>query len=53
MQDMYEGRLSEGYMVSGDGDFAVLINIWKDNNILGGVFTPNATYASRLLKRKA
>lgn len=53
MQDMYEGRLSAGYMVSGDGDFAVLINVWKDNNIFGGVFTPNATYASRLLKRKA
>ncbi len=53
MRDFYENNMTIWHLVSGDGDFTVLVNFWKEKKVLGRVFVPNVRKASVLLKQSA
>jgi len=53
MRDFYENWMKIWHLVSGDGDFTVLVNFWNEKEVLGNVFVPLANRASVLLKLAA
>jgi len=50
-QHYYEQNYTHFILVSGDGDFDVLIEFWKEKGVFGRLLTPNGARASKLLKQ--
>jgi uncharacterized LabA/DUF88 family protein len=48
---MYEGLYDQAVIVSGDGDFACLVNFLKEKKRLKVLLSPNSKKASVLLRR--
>lgn len=51
VSDMYENLYDRAILVSGDGDFACLVNFLKDKQRLRVVLSPNYRKASVLLRK--
>jgi uncharacterized LabA/DUF88 family protein len=41
IEDYYQWELSQAYLLSGDWDFDVLINFWKQHHCFTKIFIPN------------
>lgn len=52
LEDFYEIDYEQGVLVSGDGDFACLIDFWKRKNIKPRILAPNKKYCSYLLRKQ-
>lgn len=52
LEDFYEINYQQGVLVSGDGDFACLIDFWKRKNIKPKVFAPAKAYCSYFLRKQ-
>jgi len=53
VSDMYEKFFNKAVLVTGDGDFACLVNFLKDRKRFEIVLSPNSQKASILLKKAA
>ncbi len=53
VSDMYEGHYENAVIVSGDGDFACLVNFLKEKRKFKMVLSPNHKKASVLLRKAA
>ena len=53
VSDMYEKFFDKTVLVTGDGDFACLVNFLKDRKRFEIVLSPNSQKASILLKKAA
>ncbi|MDP3661295.1 MAG: NYN domain-containing protein [bacterium] len=53
VSDMYEKLFEKAVLVTGDGDFACLVNFLKERKRFEVVLSPNAKKASVLLKKSA
>ena len=51
--DLFEGNLSEAYLVTGDGDYNTLVKLLKDRKLLWKVFIPNKDKSSKLIRKAA
>ena len=51
-RDVYEGRLKEAVLVSGDGDFSCLIDFLQRRKLLRTMLAPNRKFCSYLLRKK-
>lgn len=51
LEDHYEDSYELGILISGDGDFACLIDFWKRKNVKIKIFAPNKKNCSYLLKK--
>lgn len=54
LEDFYESKtkIEQAILISGDGDFACLIDFWQQKKVFPKVFIPNRKYCSYLLKKK-
>lgn len=52
-KDFYENDLKKGILISGDGDFACLLDFWKDKKIKTQVLAPQENYCSYLIKKRS
>lgn len=50
-QYYYEQNYKNFILVSGDGDFDVLVEFWKEREVFDRLITPNGANASKLLKQ--
>jgi len=54
VRDVYEDEFEETILVSSDGDYACLINFWKEKNRRPQIISPyQEKFCSRLLKKTA
>jgi len=52
VRDVFEMNLERGILISNDGDFACLVEFWKEKSIKCGIISPQKKYCSIFLKRK-
>lgn len=52
LEDFYEIKYEQGILVSGDGDFACLIDFWKRKSVKARILAPNKKRCSYLLKKQ-
>lgn len=50
LEDFYEINYNQGVLVSGDGDFACLIDFWKRKNVKAKILAPNKKRCSYFLR---
>lgn len=53
VSDMYEKNYDKAVLVTGDGDFACLVNFLGERNCLKAILSPNHKKASVLLRKAA
>ncbi len=51
LEDFYEINYEQGILVSGDGDFACLIDFWQRKDVTPRVLAPNKKYCSYFLRK--
>ncbi len=52
LEDHYENGYKQGILISGDGDFACLIDFWEKKNIKVKVLAPNPNSCSYLIRKR-
>ena len=52
LEDFYEIKYEQGILVSGDGDFACLVDFWRRKNIRSLILVPMKKYCSYLLRKQ-
>ena len=52
LEDHYENSYQQGILVSGDGDFACLIDFWERKNVKVKVLAPNPDSCSYLIRKR-
>ena len=52
LEEAYEDPYEQGILISGDGDFACLIDFWKRKNISSRVLIPNKKHSSYFLRKQ-
>ena len=52
VKDFYEEQPKQAVLVSGDGDFACLVDFLNDKGIFRTIVAPNRKYCSYLLRKK-
>jgi uncharacterized LabA/DUF88 family protein len=51
-QDFYEHKPKQTVLISGDGDFASLVDFWKDKKVKAKILAPDEKSCSYLLKKR-
>jgi uncharacterized LabA/DUF88 family protein len=52
LEEAYEDPYDQGVLVSGDGDFACLIDFWKRKNIPSRILIPKKEHSSYFLRKQ-
>ncbi len=52
VSDFYENKLTKAVIVTGDGDFACLIDFLQKHSVFHRLIAPNLQYTSYLLRKR-